>query len=106
MRGTYKDLTTKESVTKIINGFVVYPATTVYYEEGFMLNADSTWDATKAAMATGEQTLELLGKSQFNENGLFENKISDKKHAYGYDPLYTKDGYTYGDSYAESDTIG
>ena len=77
-----------ENKEKIINGFVVYPATTVYYEEGFMLSDGQTWDATNAQKATAEQTFELLGASQFNDHGELTHKVSNKKHAYGYDPIY------------------
>ena len=104
LNGTYLD--SGKTVSKLINGFMVYPATTVYYEEGFMMNEDSTWDTTNAAKATGKQTFELLGESQFNENGELTGKISNKKHAYGYDPLYEGEGYDYGDSYASATNIG
>ena len=91
---------------KVINGFLVYPATTVYYEEGFLLNDASTWDASNAATATTEQALELLGKSQFDEHGMLTHKISDKHHPYGFDPLYEQAGYTHGNSYASANTVG
>ena len=77
---------------KVINGFQVYPATTVYYEEGFILNNASTWSSTGSAKATVNQTFELLGDSQFNEHGELTGKVSNKKHAYGYDPIYNGDG--------------
>ena len=73
---------------KIINGFLVYPATTVYYEEGFILSDGQTWDDTYAEKATVEQTFELLGRSVFDDNGLLLRKDSDKTHAYGFDPIY------------------
>ena len=91
---------------KVINGFLVYPATTVYYEEGFLLNDASTWDGDSAAKATGTQTFEVLGKSQYDEDGMFVGKVSDKTHPYGYDPLYEQEGYTHGNSYALSNTVG
>ena len=104
MEGTYIDVETNKPVTKVINGFVVYPATTVYYEEGFMLNGDSTMTAGNPKKATGKQTFELLGESQFEDN-LFTGKKTVQQHAYGYDPLYVTSGYDYGDSYITSKTI-
>ena len=91
---------------KVINGFLVYPATTVYYEEGFMMNDASTWKHDEADRATGDQRLELLGKSQYSQQGAFVGKVSDKQNPYGFDGLYEQAGYTYGDSFASADTIG
>ena len=89
---------------KIINGFMVYPATTVYYEEGFMLDNNSSWDAvngwssnpgwdtSNAEGATVNQSFELLGMSQFDNHGMLTGKVSNLKHNYGFDPIY--DGST------------
>ena len=72
---------------KLINGFLVYPATTVYYEEGF-LEKVSGWNFDTAKMATTEQTFELLGVSQFDNHGTLTGYVSNKKQAYGFDPIY------------------
>ena len=70
-------------------GVRIYPATTVYYEEGFITEG-GTWDASTAAKATANQTAE---------------ELSGKLNNYGYDPLYTKDGYTYGNTSISSPAI-
>ena len=90
---------------KIINGFLVYPATTVYYEEGFMLDGITGWNTDKAKGATKEQEFELLGDSQFDEKtGMLTGKVSNKKHAYGYDPIYAN--HTTEASYISSTNVG
>ena len=71
---------------KVINGFLVYPASSVYYEEGFLNTGD--WKAENAKKATEFQTFELLGMSMFDEHGTLTGKISNKKNAYGYDSIY------------------
>ena len=73
---------------KVINGFVVYPATTVYYEEGFMLDGNNGWNDEKASAATVNQTFELLGVSTYDNDGMLTDRTSDKVNAYGYDPIY------------------
>ena len=88
LMGTYTDVETMKEITKVINGFVVYPATTVYYEEGFLLDNNNGWNDDSAKVATTEQTFELLGLSQYNDNGLFTGFVSDQKHNYGFDPIY------------------
>ena len=97
-----------EGHEKIINGFLVYPASTVYYEEGFMLEHNISWPETGSMMATTEQTFELLGKSQFNSSGLLTHYISDKKHAYGFDPIYdgNEDNGEVTKSSISSNTVG
>ena len=104
LSGTYHE--NGQATTKVINGFAVYPATSVYYEEGFIFdNKTGSWDTTNAKKATLEQTLELLGKSVY-ENDALKGRVTDKKHEYGYDQIY--DGNTTGSagSYAKSTTVG
>lgn len=72
---------------KLINGFVVYPATTVYYEEGFMLDGNSGWVTTNAKDATKNQEFELLNKTSTDADGNTVY-VSDKTYAYGFDPIY------------------
>ena len=94
-----------EEVEKIINGFIVYPATSVYYEEGFIFdNATGSWDLSNAKKATLEQTFELLGKSVYNGNGTMTERVTDKTFNYGYDDCFNSSDYA--DSYATSYTIG
>ena len=59
----------------IINTSLIFPATTVYYEEGFLFNENysSTWDLTNAKKATMKQTLEQLNAHE---------------NVFGYDPIY------------------
>lgn len=97
---------------KAINGFTVYPATTMYYEEGFMFNENSTnWNTEKAVKVTKEQTLEYLGKSQFDQYSTMLGYVTDKKFNYGYDPAYntsagnSEETYSAG-SYAMTSTMG
>ena len=89
---------------KIINGFLVYPATTVYYEEGFMLDGNTGWNDGQAQGATMTQEFELLGASQFDDHGMLTHKVSNKKHAYGYDPIYANP--TTEASYISSTKVG
>ena len=84
-------------------GVRVYPATTVYYEEGFMLENNSGWTTDNATTNPGTQTSEKLGKPIYNEGNKIIDHVTDQTHPYGYDPLY--DG-SYGASYAEGATIG
>ena len=105
---------------KVINGFLVYPATTVYYEEGFMLDNNSSWDAvngwssnpgwdiTKAKGATVNQSFELLGMSQFDNHGMLTGKVSNLKHNYGFDPIYdgNKDNCEAEKSWITADKVG
>lgn len=93
--GTYYDADLKEDVRKVINGFVVYPATTVHYEEGFLLNEESTnWNSAKTSKATKEQESEYLAKAQYDAEGKLTGYISDKTYNYGYDPIYDNAGVT------------
>ncbi|MBQ8833658.1 MAG: cell wall-binding repeat-containing protein [Oscillospiraceae bacterium] len=90
----------------LVNGFRVYPATSVYYEEGFMFtqstddegntvnNYSGTWTSTGSkATETVTQTTENLGTHV---------------HNYGFDPIY--DGDTSNGevtkSYAETSSLG
>ena len=78
----------------IINSFLIYPATSVYYEEGFLFEgAVEGWDTDSAKKATMTQTAELLGTKQY---------------PYGYDPIYAgAAGSYYGSpSYAETSASG
>ena len=98
---------------KVINGFIVYPATTVYYEEGFAFPAvtnpgtHTEWDMTtegnwilnNSRTATVFQTFERLGKTETN------TIKSDKIHPYGFDPVYNGND-TLNGSYAETSTVG
>lgn len=94
-------------VEKIINGFIVYPATTVYYEEGFIFNDNSTgWDLTNSAKATMVQEYEPLGKSNYDSGGTLTSKTSGKVHEYGYDGIYDGSKTGSGRSYAVSSTSG
>jgi hypothetical protein len=90
----------EEGKEKIINGFIVYPATTVYYEEGFAFTGThSGWNLDNSKTATVSQTLEKLGTPGI-VNGA-EVIVSDKTYAYGYDPIYERSGAPNG-SYAVS----
>lgn len=85
---------------KIVNGFIVYPATTVYYEEGFAFTGEhSGWNMGNSKKATVNQELEMLGISE--KNGNTTTIISNKMYAYGYDPIY-ENAAAPNDSYAES----
>lgn len=95
----------EDGTEKLINSFLVYPATTVYYEEGFLFE-NSDWDTSAAQKATMEQAFELLGRSQFNEDGEFTGYISDKKHPYGYDPIYAPFAMASGGSQAVATEVG
>lgn len=96
-----------EVITKVINGFVVYPATTVYYEEGFAFNDNSTkWTTANAKKATMEQTFELLGESQFDADGTLTGYATDKTYNYGYDPMYNSAETYFSDSYATATEMG
>lgn len=90
----------EEDQEKIINGFIVYPATTVYYEEGFAFTGtNSGWDLTNSKKATVNQKMEHLG-TLVTVNGA-DGIVSDKTYAYGYDPIYERSGAPNG-SYAVS----
>ena len=94
-------------VEKIINGFIVYPATTVYYEEGFLFNNNSTgWTLGDSAKATMVQEYEPLGKSNYDSDGTLTSKTSGKVHEYGYDDIYDRSNAGSGSSYAVSSTAG
>lgn len=54
----------------------IFPATTVYYEEGFLFNADSTGWNNITNKGTDHQKTEVLGEHTYN---------------YGYDPVYAGD---------------
>ena len=97
-----------EGVEKVINGFLVYPATSVYYEEGFLFNENTSgsWNLKNAKMATAEQEFELLGMSVYDDNGMLTGKVSNKKHEYGYDPAYANNNAGLLGSYATTSTIG
>ena len=75
---------------KLVNAFKVYPASTVYYEERF-LTTSSGWSIVGQAQTPVNQTFELLGKSEYTADGKLLGKLTNKKHPYGYDPIY--DGY-------------
>lgn len=91
-----------KDVEKIINGFVVYPATSVYYEEGFLFkDTTNNWNLDKAEEATLEQEFEKLGASQYGSDNNFTGFISDKEHPYGYDPNAGA-----GNSYASATAVG
>ena len=92
---------------KIINGFMVYPATSVYYEEGFLFGDKTvgSWDLTNAKKATMVQTYEPLGQSTYDSNGKL-TRVSGKQHEYGYDPIYDSSSSNSGGSYAVSTTVG
>ena len=75
---------------KLVNAFKVYPASTVYYEERF-LTTSSGWSIVGKAQTPVNQTFELLGKSEYSADGKLLGKLTNKKHPYGYDPIY--DGY-------------
>ncbi len=94
-------------VEKIINGFIVYPATSVYYEEGFLFGDKTvgSWDLTNAKKATMVQTYEPLGQSTYNSDGKL-TRVSGKQHEYGYDPIYDSSSSNSGGSYAVSTTVG
>lgn len=89
--GTYTDWDSTNDiedgtpVRKVINGFIVYPATSVYYEEGFMFNDNSDgWTVSEVAKATVNQTLEKLGVYDSTD----KTYHSVKQHPYGFDPIY------------------
>ena len=84
-------------------GVRVYPATTVYYEEGFMLENNSGWTTDNATTNPGMQTSEKLGEPIYDAGNKIIDHKSDQKHPYGYDPLY--DG-SYGTSYSTTATVG
>ena len=102
---------------KVINGFIVYPATTVYYEEGFAFPAvtnpgthtewdmttDGNWNLNNSRTATVFQTFERLGRTEVNGNVYTIH--SDKAHPYGFDPVYNGND-TLNGSYAETSTVG
>lgn len=93
----------------IINSFRVYPATTVYYEEGFLFASDNytgDWNLENSEMATTTQAFELLGKSVYDAYGVWTGYVSDKKHAYGYDPLHAADATGSANSYVSSEKAG
>ena len=77
----------------IINTSLIYPATTVYYEEGFLFNenSSSTWNLTNAKKATLKQTLEQLNAHE---------------NVFGYDPIYATSNAGSAGSYAVSNTVG
>ena len=95
---------------KVINGFLVYPATSVYYEEGFILDNNTGWTihTDDEDAENPSQTFELLGVSQFDQDNKLVGKITNKKHAYGYDPIYdgdTENGEV-AKSWLSSSTVG
>ena len=78
---------------KLINSILVYPATTVYYEEGFLENVNNGWSfEDDAEKATTNQSFELLGFSRYDDDGKQTHFVSGKRYAYGFDPIY--DGIT------------
>ena len=83
--GTYLDTETGETVRKVINGFLVYPATTVYYEETFLNNTNGWNIADKSYMT---QAFEYLGQAEYDTNGTLTGYKEAQQHVYGYDPIY------------------
>lgn len=107
LKGTYYDEKLKDYVTKVINGFVVYPATTVHYEEGFLFGDTSeNWDVTNVKKATMNQAFELLGESVYDTDGTLTKHISDQKYDYGYDQIYDSSDTYSGNSYATTSKMG
>ena len=106
LSGTFHD--NGKEITKVINGFTVYPATTVYYEEGFLFgnNTTGSWKLDKAQNATMTQTFELLGQSTYDTDGKKLTTKSVKVNAYGYDPIYDGSTAGSGGSYATSTAVG
>lgn len=90
-----------KQMEKVVNGFIVYPATTVYYEEGFAFTGEhSGWNLDNSKKATVNQTLEKLGRSEKGTNDTV-SIVSDKQNEYGFDPIYNSAGAPNG-SYAMS----
>lgn len=114
--GDGEDEAGKTAEGKIINAFIVYPATTVYYEEGFMFtdeceildmndkqNSNTVWSLDNSVGATAVQKLEKLGEAQKNGNDTIY--VSNKKHNYGYDPMYDNNPGL-DDTYAAANRMG
>ena len=92
---------------KLVNTILVYPASTVYYEEGFLEKVNG-WGENTGSKATMNQTFELLGLSQYDTDGKLTHFVSGKSYPYGYDPIY--DGISengeVADSSISSNTVG
>ena len=80
-----------DEYNNLLNYFRVYPATTVFYEEGFLLDNNNGWNAENATKGTEGQTYETL-----------EQKVNP----YGYDPIYADDLNGASGSYISANTIG
>ena len=92
---------------KLINTILVYPASTIYYEEGF-LEKVSGWGENTGSKATMNQTFELLGLSQYDTDGKLTHFVSGKSYPYGYDPIYDgiPENGEVADSSISSNTVG
>lgn len=93
---------------KLINSLIVYPATTVYYEEDFLVKENSGWTlggTNTIVGSNGFQTLEKLGAALYDTSGQYIETITDKKYPYGYDPMYQAIGAS-GGTYAATTAVG
>ncbi len=66
-------------------GVRIYPATTVFYEEGFVATAASGWTGGSKG-SSRSQTAERI-----NAEDSSNNPISVQQYVYGYDPIYAND---------------
>ena len=91
-------------------GVRIYPATSVYYEEGFMFPENEAgqlelkgWDLSKAVKYPGSQTSEKLSPPVYDqETGAITGYTSGKVNPYGYDVLYADSTEGSKNSYAVS----
>jgi len=90
--GTFVDVNTGLQVTKLINAFAVYPATTIYYEEDY-IKWDDKWTAGTNDKVTGDQHLDYVGDA-------------DKQYNYGYDPVYNGSNVASNGTQATTSTVG
>lgn len=83
------DTVTLTNIKGVEYTFNVYPATTVYYEEGFATYTGSGWNIR--GTGAGTQAAEIAGK---------------KTHNYGYDPAYSNSVSASNGTEAVSETTG
>lgn len=82
---------------KIVNGFNIFPATTVYYEENYI--KWNGWTAEGTSMLPTEDT---------ENDAWYVDFVGDaeKRHNYGYDPIYEGSNAASGGTYVATSTQG
>ena len=91
---------------KVVNGFNIFPATTVYYEENYVDKWDDGWKAEGSALLPTQDTENDAWYVDYVGDYVGETTEANKLHNYGYDPVYEGSNQASNGTYVTTATLG